>query len=239
MSMWTGTQPAQAPSPKTPYDIPDDGIHVVIGNRQMLALGFVALAFAVTLASIAYMAGRLAAPSEAKASTALVKTPEQVIVVDGTAAQPSNALRENAPAPIPNPASLAANAAQPGSSISARAAAILPTHPVAPEPAPSSVPPEAASPERASVHRSSVKKPSRYSPPVAGETYLQIAAVEKGMADVSADYLEKKGLPARVADGATAGTFRVLIGPLGSEQEMERLRGQLEESGFKPFVRKY
>jgi hypothetical protein len=67
--------------------------------------------------------------------------------------------------------------------------------------------------------------------------YLQVAALDRGMADVSVEYLKQRGFEARLGDGPTPGVFRVLVGPL-EEPRIASTREALEKLGFRPFVKR-
>lgn len=76
-------------------------------------------------------------------------------------------------------------------------------------------------------------------PPAAGTMFFQVASVDKGMADVSVQYLQEKGFAARRAPGASAGVYRVLVGPLEAGQGMMEAEARLKGLGFTPFPKKY
>jgi len=76
-------------------------------------------------------------------------------------------------------------------------------------------------------------------PPAAGTVFFQVASVDKGMADVSVQYLQEKGFAARRAPGASAGLYRVLVGPLEAGQPMLEAEAKLKGLGFTPFPKKY
>jgi len=76
-------------------------------------------------------------------------------------------------------------------------------------------------------------------PPAAGTVFFQVASVDKGMADVSVQYLQEKGFAARRAPGASSGLYRVLVGPLEAGQGMIEAEAKLKGLGFTPFPKKY
>lgn len=76
-------------------------------------------------------------------------------------------------------------------------------------------------------------------PPAAGTVFFQVASVDKGMADVSVQYLQEKGFAARRAPGASSGLYRVLVGPLEAGQTMLEAEAKLKGLGFTPFPKKY
>jgi hypothetical protein len=70
------------------------------------------------------------------------------------------------------------------------------------------------------------------------ETYFQVAAVDRGMAEVSVEFLKGKGLPAKFVPSPNPSAFRVLVGPLGAEDQA-LIRSQLNSLGFTPFIQRY
>ncbi len=82
----------------------------------------------------------------------------------------------------------------------------------------------------------SIKPPAQ---PIAGRTYLQVGAVDRGIAEVFAEYLARKNLPTAVGAVDNGKAYRVLVGPLDSDAEIASARARLEEAGFQSFVKKY
>ena len=76
-------------------------------------------------------------------------------------------------------------------------------------------------------------------PPAPGTVFFQVASVDKGMADVSVQYLLEKGFSARRAPGISGGVYRVLVGPLDASMPMSQTEGKLKDLGFSPFPKKY
>ena len=76
-------------------------------------------------------------------------------------------------------------------------------------------------------------------PPAPGTMFFQVASVDKGMADVSVQYLLEKGFSARRAPGASASLYRVLVGPLDPSTQMNQIAAKLKDLGFSPFPKKY
>jgi cell division septation protein DedD len=75
--------------------------------------------------------------------------------------------------------------------------------------------------------------------PQAGQTFLQVSAVAKAEAEILTELLGKKGFRATVAPGPTDKLFRVLVGPARDNSELGKMKGDLEQAGFKSIVRKY
>jgi cell division septation protein DedD len=73
---------------------------------------------------------------------------------------------------------------------------------------------------------------------IPGDTYLQIAAVDRGMAEVLVEVLRRKGFQAEVANGATEDIFRVMVGPAKDAAALARTKADLQAAGFTSFARK-
>lgn len=69
--------------------------------------------------------------------------------------------------------------------------------------------------------------------------YIQVGAVEKGVAVVIAEGLRKHALATFVAPGPSAKTFRVLIGPFADVAAYQKARDVVAEIGLDNFVRRY
>lgn len=98
---------------------------------------------------------------------------------------------------------------------------------VCPESHPPPVTPVAAAPLRPPLQ------------PIAGRTYLQVGAVDRGIAEVFAEYLSRRNLPTAVGPVENGKAYRVLVGPLDSPADIASARTRLEEAGFQSFARKY
>jgi len=71
-----------------------------------------------------------------------------------------------------------------------------------------------------------------------GATYLQVAAVDRGMAGVLVEVLHRKGFEAEFTSGPTEDIFRVLVGPAKDAEALARTKADLQAAGFTSFVRK-
>ena len=71
-----------------------------------------------------------------------------------------------------------------------------------------------------------------------GDTYLQIAAVDRGMSEVLVELLRRKGFQAKIALGATEDIFRVMVGPAKDAAALARIKADLQAAGFTSFARK-
>jgi hypothetical protein len=79
---------------------------------------------------------------------------------------------------------------------------------------------------------------SYFASPAIGDLYLQVAAAGRGVAGVFAAYLDQEGVPVLVSEAPEAGTYRVLVGPLGGSEETAELKAKLEGLEFQPFLRR-
>jgi len=107
---------------------------------------------------------------------------------------------------------------------------------VIPQPAP---PPAKPKPERVAAAKA---EPGAEAPlfadPQTGALYLQLGAVEKGVAIIMAEGLRKREMGAFVAPGPNDHIFRVLIGPLDAEG-YKRVKETVDALGLSAFARKY
>lgn len=69
--------------------------------------------------------------------------------------------------------------------------------------------------------------------PIPGQIYIQVLAVAKPEAEVLVDVLAKKGFKALVAAGPNDKIFRVLVGPAKDAADAGKLKGDLEQAGFR------
>lgn len=75
--------------------------------------------------------------------------------------------------------------------------------------------------------------------PETGKVYIQMGAVEKGMASILAEGLRSHGFDAFVAPGPTDRIFRVLIGPLPDPESFRQAKAAVDAIELSTFARKY
>ena len=75
--------------------------------------------------------------------------------------------------------------------------------------------------------------------PVPQAIYIQVGAVEKGVAVILAEGLRRHALDSFVAPGPSAKTFRVLIGPFPDAETYQKARNIVSEIGLDNFARRY
>ncbi len=74
---------------------------------------------------------------------------------------------------------------------------------------------------------------------VVGQVYIQVGAIDKGLAGVWAEGLRTHGLPGFVAPGPSDKIWRVLVGPLPEPKSYEQAKSILDQLGIATFGRKY
>ena len=201
-------------------------VELALGQRQIAAIGFVAVLLLGCVATMAYVAGRTIGPGGG-APAAVAKTIPAVQVPSRTAAatapiavKPASSgkveqliMVEAAAAPATTqPSIMSARAAEPPPLVQQPAAAAKPATPE-------------LKPLTATL--------------LAGNTFWQVAAIDLGMAQVTCELLTRKGLPAVLGDSPSPGIYRVLVGPVHTPEESTRHKAVLDEAGFHPFIKKY
>jgi SPOR domain len=114
-----------------------------------------------------------------------------------------------------------------------------------PATSPVSVPIPAAAPmlEATIVPAPAAVKPAADAPLFANPNpqaiYIQVGAVEKGVAVILAEGLRKHALDSFVAPGPGTKSFRVLIGPFADADAYQKARNIVSEIGLDSFARRY
>jgi cell division septation protein DedD len=78
-----------------------------------------------------------------------------------------------------------------------------------------------------------------FASPVPQAIYIQVGAVEKGVATVIAEGLRKHSLDSFVAAGPSDKTFRVLIGPFPDAAAYQKAQAVVDRLGLASFARRY
>jgi cell division septation protein DedD len=92
-------------------------------------------------------------------------------------------------------------------------------------------------PEAASVPKAS--EAPLFANPNPKAIYIQVGAVEKGVAVVLAEGLRKHALDSFVAPGPGTKSYRVLIGPFPDGESYQKARNIVEQIGLDSFARRY
>jgi len=78
-----------------------------------------------------------------------------------------------------------------------------------------------------------------FAEPVPKAIYIQMGAVEKGVAVIFAEGLRKRGFDAFVASGPNGKVFRVLIGPFRNAEAYQTAKKAVGDIGLDNFARQY
>jgi cell division septation protein DedD len=78
-----------------------------------------------------------------------------------------------------------------------------------------------------------------FAEPKSGSVYIQMGAVEKGVAVIFAEGLRKRGLSSFVAPGPSEKIFRVLIGPLPDPASYVKAKEVVDQIGLSTFARRF
>ena len=84
-----------------------------------------------------------------------------------------------------------------------------------------------------------VAEPPLFAEPKTGALYMQMGAVEKGVAVIFAEGLRKRHLDAFVAPGPNDHIFRVLVGPFADSDAYRRAKDTLDDIGLNTFAKRY
>jgi hypothetical protein len=222
---------------------------LVLGNKQLLAIFFVAALLCGVFFAVGYVVGG----NSAKAGAA-------ALVADGSSASTSDGKHEE-PQPqsttetsqVTNQTSTPAStngggtlpAAEPMVSNNPAAAGAQPSTippapvpvPVAPAPKPAAQVVPATKPE---VQAAKLPAAGVFiSVPEAGTAYWQVHAIGRPTADDLVRALREGGLPAILAESSKPALFRVLVGPYRSPSMLADAKRKLTELGYAPVVQKY
>ena len=78
-----------------------------------------------------------------------------------------------------------------------------------------------------------------FASPVAQAIYIQVGAVDKGVATILAEGLRKHELDSFVAPGPSEKAFRVLIGPFPDAAAYQKAQAVVDRLGLASFARRY
>lgn len=189
---------------------PDDQLAIVLGQRQLIAVCCMFLVTMGLVATLAYVSGRTISAAQLVDTQRSSETAKAMVV-------------EPAAPSVPTPMHAHAEELPPQS------LAPQTPRPVQPEPAVHTPPP--APPTAASTGVDG--------PPLSGSVYWQVGVVDRGIASVFVEHLNRMGLRARTATVQTPGFQRVLVGPLLTQGSIEETKQMLDKAGFQAFLKKY
>ncbi len=96
-----------------------------------------------------------------------------------------------------------------------------------------------AAPAAAPSAVSTKPEPPLFAEAVSGQVYLQVGAIEKGLAGIWAEGLRTHGLDSFVAPGPSDKVWRVLVGPLPDPAAFQQARTVLDSLGIDTFGKRY
>jgi hypothetical protein len=181
----------------------DGEFELILGNRQLLSVFFIVVILLGVFFTMGYIVGRNSGTVTA-----------DLTPVPGVDARPP---ATEAPARTPDPAP------PPAPSTPTETA---PQQPATPLPA------AERDPEPPKREPKTEARTASGSHPVAGQTYLQLAATTQHEADIMVDVLRKKSFRAMAAEiDEKPGMFRVLVGPI-TDTTANKMRADLQGAGF-------
>ena len=191
----------------------DHEFELVLGNKQLFSLLFLVFVLLGVFFAMGYVMGRNSAPADLARQTPPARTDDAT----SGAARPSAATGSGQTAMPPT---------IPASEATARP----------PDSTPASEPPPRAA-EPAPTRQETAA--ATFIDPKPGQVFLQVSAVARPEAELLVEVLARKGFRAAMAPGPTDKVIRVLVGPIGSDNDVAKVRTDLEGSGFKAMVRLY
>ncbi|HYZ83057.1 MAG TPA: SPOR domain-containing protein [Bryobacteraceae bacterium] len=190
---------------------------LILGNKQLLSVFFIVVILLGVFFTMGYVVGRNSVPMDAQN-----RGGDSV-----SASARTEAPRPSGPPVVVDPP------AKTGELTTAQAPEATPTTSKAPEGVATSPAPTRSEPAKNA-------SPGEVVTPQPGEMYVQVLALAKPEAEVLVDVLSKKGFRAVVAPGPNDRLFRVLVGPAADQNELAKLRNEVEAAGFKgAFPKKY
>lgn len=209
---------------------------LVLGNKQLLGIFFVATLLCGVFFAMGYVVGGNSAKSSAAAAAEGTATPvsegkREEPQAQSTASQPTMDTAANSPYGGPGDTGSALPTAEPRVTDNPAAAGAQP--PVAPPPAPVQQPAPVAT--TAKTAPASTPTPGDtgifVSVPEKGTRYWQVTATERPVADTLVRSLRDRQLPAILAASPNPKLFEVLVGPYRSDVALADAKKKLADIG--------
>jgi hypothetical protein len=211
---------------------------LVLGRRQIASCLFAATVLMAIFTGAAYFAGKMSAPTCAAASS-IPAVPPPLPSASIVREPPAAPVSVGSAIPVPDekvgafPFVVRQEAAAADSGASARPAADPADE--AAKPAPANTEADANALSDAAAARAA--NPPLFASPRPGSLYLQVGAVERGIAAIIAEGLRDHGLSSFVAPGPSERIFRVLIGPFANQDEYMRAKAVADGIDINSFAR--
>ena len=198
---------------------------ILLGNKQLLGIFFVAAILLGAAFTGGYMLGR--------------DTGAKKGVAAASAAAATSSTAENSSSTAGETHSFPADSGSSGEPIPS---ASKPAHSQAAKESPQEAP--LGTPKAKKIQTSHAEEPSSPAPltsgsfsPQTGQEFLQVAAVGRDEAEAVADVLHKKGFRAHaVPKPGTAKLYRVIIGPIRDAGDLSNTRDALRRTGFREVI---
>lgn len=214
----------------------DGEFELVVGNKQLLSIVFILMVLFGVVFSMGYFVGRANVGGDT-ATTAAPATASQGRPDAAGARPPSDSGLQPGEAKVATP-----DAGSEPPAVTSTAPVSSETSPAQTPPAPPPAPVEETRPPVVPVKQPAPPKTAPAAEdPLAGETFLQVAAVRKPQAQLLVEVLKEKGFRAIMSPVKVDGqeVYRTLVGPIKDASDLARTKASLESAGFKPIVKKY
>ncbi len=232
---------------------------LVLGRRQIASWLFVGTLLIAMFSTAAYYAGRMSAPNpladlDGKSELYVAPPlPEATMVLPGqdpnvatsTGVMPGP-ISATAPGAVPEttPSGTSPGGTAPGGTNPGRTTAASPPVPQTPIASAAAGAAPVSSVPGTIIREWNTNPPVSGEPPLfanpqAGALYLQMGAVDKGIAVVLAEGLRRHGFNSLVAPGPREKIFRVLIGPFATQEDFKRAKAEVDAIDLGTFARRY
>ncbi len=199
------------------YEAGVDEYEYVLGRRQIAIWAFAGIVVLATFSTASYYVGRMSAPNP-------------FADLDGKS---ESYVAPAAPAVAPASATTASSTPTAPMATAPEATIVLPGQ-IANPPGVNS-PAARADP----AAQAAANEPPLFADPQPGALYLQMGAVDKGIAVVLAEGLRRHGFNSIVAPGPKEKIFRVLIGPFATQADFKRAQAEVDAIDLSTFARRY
>jgi cell division septation protein DedD len=199
---------------------------LVLGNRQLLSVFFIVVVLLGVFFVMGYILGKNSSPVPGAEVTTAQKSdgpPTNPLIIDKSGSAPKSSAAgepvatKTAEKPVEKSEPKNESAAEPEKKAEKK---------------------KKEEPKKEEPERAAEGGTTKTGLPPKGSQFMQVAAVGRAEADVVAKVLRGKGLPVWIAPTDKDAIFRVLVGPIQTEQKA-KTRETLEGLGFKPFPRSY
>lgn len=208
---------------------------VVLGNKQLLGMFFMAVAFF----AVAFVGGFFLGYKRGVVDQPLAVKAENAIEAPASGVQLPETLLEDAPKTTPAPVA-AAKVEEPPTVAARQAPAPVAKTPIREADKPKPFPKETGSSTAAAAPAppTAAATAGSKADTIANSTHVQVAAVRvEGDAAMLAGKLTAKGYPAAVYSGGSDGLHRVILGPYSGRDDAKAAQAKLKADGLDSLIR--